>query len=58
MKLKTIYCLVFAAVLLLATNCFAGDYLYKDFVVVFVGVFTRGFEGPDMRFMAVTGTLK
>ena len=33
-------------------------YLYKDFIAVFVGVFTRGFEGPDMRFMAVTGKLK
>ncbi len=33
-------------------------YLYKDFVAVFVGVFTRGFEGPDMRFIAVTGKLK
>lgn len=33
-------------------------YLYKDLIAVFVGVFTRGFEGPDMRFMAVTGTLK
>lgn len=33
-------------------------YLYKDFITVFVGVFTQGFEGPDMRFMAVTGTLK
>lgn len=33
-------------------------YLYKDIIAVFVGVFTRGFEGPDMRFMAITGKLK
>lgn len=33
-------------------------YLYKDSVAVFVGVFTQGFEGPDMRFMAVTGKLR
>lgn len=33
-------------------------YLYKDSIAVFVGVFTQGFEGPDMRFMAVTGKLK
>lgn len=33
-------------------------YLYKDLIAVFVGVFTRGFEGPDMRFMAVTGKLR
>lgn len=33
-------------------------YLYKGLIAVFVGVFTRGFEGPDMRFMAVTGKLK
>lgn len=33
-------------------------YFYKDFIAVFIGVFTRGFEGPDMRFMAVTGALR
>lgn len=33
-------------------------YLYKDFIAIFIGVFTRGFEGPDMRFMAVTGKLR
>lgn len=33
-------------------------YLYKELIAVFVGVFTRGFEGPDMRFMAVTGKLR
>ncbi len=33
-------------------------YLYKGFIAVFVGVFNTGFEGPDMRFMAVTGKLK
>ena len=33
-------------------------YLYKGMVAVFIGVFTQGFEGPDMRFMAVTGQYK
>jgi len=33
-------------------------YLYKGSIVVFIGVFTRGFEGPDMRYMAVTGKLE
>lgn len=33
-------------------------YINKGFVVVFIGVFTQGFEGPDMRYMAVTGKLK
>jgi predicted secreted protein len=30
-------------------------YLYKDKIIVFVNVFTSGFEGPDMRYLAVTG---
>ena len=33
-------------------------YLYKGLVAVFMGVFTQGFEGPDMRFMAAVGQLK
>jgi len=39
-------------------------YLYNheatntDYVTVFVNVYTPGFEGPDMSFMAVTGTLR
>jgi len=33
-------------------------YINKGFVAVFISVFTQGFEGPDMRFMAVTGKLK
>jgi predicted secreted protein len=33
-------------------------YLYKEAMVVFINVFTQGFEGPDMRFMAVTGKFK
>ncbi|MFM9904920.1 MAG: DUF2259 domain-containing protein [Pyrinomonadaceae bacterium] len=33
-------------------------YLYKGVLAVFMGVFTQGFEGPDMRFMAATGKLK
>ena len=33
-------------------------YLYKDTIAVFINVFTPGFEGPDMRFMAVTGKYK
>jgi len=30
-------------------------YLYKDKIIVFLNVYTSGFEGPDMRYMAVTG---
>lgn len=30
-------------------------YIYKNTIAVFMNVFTTGFEGPDMRFMAVTG---
>lgn len=33
-------------------------YVYKGVIAVFVNVFTQGFEGPDMRYMAVTGKLK
>jgi predicted secreted protein len=33
-------------------------YLYKDVIAVFVGFLTRGFEGPDMRFMAISGKLR
>lgn len=33
-------------------------YLYEGFIATFVRYFTPGFEGPDMRFMAVTGKLK
>lgn len=33
-------------------------YLYKGSIAVFVNVFTQGFEGPDMRYLAVTGKLK
>lgn len=33
-------------------------YLYKGTLAVFAGVFSLGWEGPDMRFMAVTGKLK
>lgn len=33
-------------------------HLYKGRIAVFINVFTPGFEGPDMRFMVVTGVLK
>jgi predicted secreted protein len=33
-------------------------YLYKGLIAVFMGVFTQGFEGPDMRFMVAAGKLK
>lgn len=32
-------------------------YLYENKVAVFINVFTPGFEGPDMRFMVVTGNV-
>ena len=32
-------------------------YLYENTAAVFINVFTPGFEGPDMRFMVVTGNL-
>ncbi len=33
-------------------------YLYKNKIIVFLNVFTTGFEGPDMRYMVVTGKIK
>jgi len=33
-------------------------YIYKGLVAAFVSVYTRGFEGPDLRHLAVTGKLK
>lgn len=33
-------------------------YAYKNTLAVFMNVYTTGFEGPDMRFMAVTGVYK
>ena len=33
-------------------------YVYENRIAVFINVFTMGFEGPDMRFMAVTGVYK
>jgi len=33
-------------------------YTYKNHIAVFMNVFTTGFEGPDMRFMAVTGVYR
>ena len=33
-------------------------YLYQDHIAVFVNTFHMGFEGPDMRFMVVTGKFK
>lgn len=33
-------------------------YFYKDNVAVFLNMFSQGFEGPDMRYMAITGKLK
>lgn len=32
-------------------------YFYKDRLAVFLNVFSQGFEGPDMRYMSVTGKL-
>ncbi len=32
-------------------------YLYEDKIIVFISIFTSGFEGPDMRYMVVTGSL-
>ena len=32
-------------------------YFYKNRVAVFMNIFSQGFEGPDMRYMAVTGLL-
>jgi predicted secreted protein len=33
-------------------------YLYGNKIIVFMNVFTSGFEGPDMRYLAVTGVYK
>lgn len=33
-------------------------YLYEDYVAVFLNTYHMGFEGPDMRYMAVTGKIK
>ena len=33
-------------------------YVYENRVAVFLNVYTTGFEGPDMRFLAVTGNYK
>lgn len=33
-------------------------YTYKNHIAVFLNVYTAGFEGPDMRYMAVTGVYK
>jgi len=45
-----------------ARNCPYGYhieqvYFYKDKLAVFLNMFSQGFEGPDMRYMAVTGEL-
>lgn len=32
-------------------------YLYKDKIIVFLNIFTTGFEGPDMRYMVVAGNV-
>jgi predicted secreted protein len=33
-------------------------YLYEDYVAVFINTYHMGFEGPDMRYMVVTGKIK
>lgn len=33
-------------------------YLYEDKIAVFINTYYRGFEGPDMRYMVVTGKFK
>ena len=33
-------------------------YLYEDYIAVFLNTYTKGFEGPDMRYMVVTGKIK
>lgn len=33
-------------------------YTYKNRIAVFMNIYTYGFEGPDMRFMVVTGSLR
>jgi predicted secreted protein len=46
-----------------ARNCPYGYhieqvYFYKNRLAVFINMFSQGFEGPDMRYMAVTGELE
>ena len=33
-------------------------YLYEDYIAVFINTYHMGFEGPDMRYMVVTGKIK
>ena len=33
-------------------------YLYENYVAVFVATYSIGFEGPDLRYLAVTGAFK
>ena len=33
-------------------------YLYENYIVVFVATYSIGFEGPDLRYLAVTGAFK
>lgn len=33
-------------------------YLYREYIAVFLNVLTPGFEGPDMRYMAVSGKMR
>lgn len=33
-------------------------YLYEDYIAVFLNTYNKGFEGPDMRYMVVTGKIK
>ncbi len=33
-------------------------YLYENYIAVFLNTYHRGFEGPDVRYMAVTGKYK
>jgi len=35
--------------------CIEQVYFYKDKLAVFLNMFSQGFEGPDMRYIAVTG---
>jgi len=46
-----------------ARNCPYGYrieqvYFYKNNIAVFLNMFSQGFEGPDMRYMVVTGQLE
>jgi predicted secreted protein DUF2259 len=45
-----------------ARNCPFGYkieqvYIYEGKIAVFINVFSQGFEGPDMRYMVVTGKI-